>query len=337
MPHLGSVAAAARRAGSMGHVRGPAAHPLRARVERRRPRRVRRLLRRGRGAGSRASATPASPPAGRRSATRSPWRWRPCRTWRSPSSPWATPATGASGPSGGWRARASPSAGARRVAALGGVGVPHQQRGVPRGAPITGARRSPAERGGGTGDDRGAVCRRARSIPQGGHGPRSRRSRWTGLWRAGSRKGPTPRPFIFHTAAFRKWAGWEGSPEARVRAPPAAASLRTRGDVAKWLTRRSAKPLFAGSTPAVASLILPSGRLRQAPGRGEHPRPLASMLTTVQPSAAARSSGAAAGRRCRRSGGRRKLEHDREKQRKRRWRGRCCWQLQHVIASSPEG
>ena len=36
-----------------------------------------------------------------------------------------------------------------------------------------------------------------------------------------------------------------------------AASLRTCGDVAKWLTRRSAKPLFMGSTPIVASLRTP--------------------------------------------------------------------------------
>ena len=65
----------------------------------------------------------------------------------------------------------------------------------------------------------GAVCRRAPGpSPQGGRGPRSRRSRWTGLWRAGARTGVRPADFIFHTAAFRKWAGWK-SPEARVRAP----------------------------------------------------------------------------------------------------------------------
>ena len=44
---------------------------------------------------------------------------------------------------------------------------------------------------------------------------------------------------------------------ARVGSSPALGTKRRRGDVAKWLRRRSAKPLFGGSNPPVASS--PSG------------------------------------------------------------------------------
>ncbi len=82
-------------------------------------------------------------------------------------------------------------------------------RGSARSA-STGTRRSPAERGRDGRRPGGGVPTRPRSIPQGGHGPRSRRSRWTGLWRAGSRRGPARGPLYSIPLRFGSGLGGKG-------------------------------------------------------------------------------------------------------------------------------
>jgi hypothetical protein len=42
----------------------------------------------------------------------------------------------------------------------------------------------------------------------------------------------------------------------KIRNLPAASKALLRGDVAKWLRRGSAKPLFGGSNPPVASSLV---------------------------------------------------------------------------------
>ena len=61
------------------------------------------------------------------------------------------------------------------------------------------------------------------------------------------------------TYAARK--GRKGVSQGYCETAPACAILApdNRGGVAKWLRRRSAKPLFVGSTPTAASIIARTG------------------------------------------------------------------------------